>query len=72
MLRHMDAAWDVSGGKRVLGLMIVEGRGGADAITPDKHWLPKRTLNCWKKPCRTVFLTETLPNVSGSQTDSWE
>lgn len=27
MLRHMDAAWEISRGKRVLGLMIVEGRG---------------------------------------------
>jgi hypothetical protein len=39
MLRHMDAAWDISGGKRVLGLMIVEGQGGADATTPNGHWL---------------------------------
>ena len=38
MLRHMGAAWDIRGGKRVLGLMIVEGQGGADAITPDGHW----------------------------------
>src|SRR4029077_17960689 len=26
MLRHMDAAWDIRRGKRVLGLMIVEGQ----------------------------------------------
>lgn len=39
MLRHMDAAWDIGGGKRVLGLMIVEGQGGADATTPNNHWL---------------------------------
>ena len=39
MLRHMDAAWDIRGSKRVLGLMIVEGSGGASAITPTEHWL---------------------------------
>jgi hypothetical protein len=39
MLRHMDAAVDISQGKRVLGMMIVEGPGGADAVTPNGHWL---------------------------------
>lgn len=39
MLRHMDAAWGVRNGKRVLGLMIVEGPGGADAKAPSDHWL---------------------------------
>jgi hypothetical protein len=39
ILRHMDAAWEIGGGKRVLGLLIVEGHGGADAETPNDHWL---------------------------------
>ena len=39
MLRHMDAAWDIRGAKRVLGLMIVEGQGGAEAVTPTDYWL---------------------------------
>jgi hypothetical protein len=34
MLRHMDAAWEICGGKHVLGLMVVEGQGGAVAY-PD-------------------------------------
>jgi hypothetical protein len=38
MLRHMDAAWEIRGAKRVLGLMIVEGDGGADAVTVSHHW----------------------------------
>jgi hypothetical protein len=38
MLRHMDAAWEIRGNKRVLGLMIVEGDGGADAVTVSDHW----------------------------------
>jgi hypothetical protein len=39
MLRHMDAAWDIRGGKRLLGLMIVEGHGDAEAVMPTDHWL---------------------------------
>jgi hypothetical protein len=39
MLRHMDAAWEVRGGKRVLGLMIVEGQKGAHAYAPSEYWL---------------------------------
>jgi len=39
MLRHMDAAWEVRGGRRVLGLMIVEGQRGIGATTPTEHWL---------------------------------
>lgn len=39
MLRHMDAAWEVRDGRRVLGLMIVEGLGGADPTVPSDHWL---------------------------------
>ena len=38
MLRHMDAAWEIRRAKRVLGLMIVEGDGGADAVTASSHW----------------------------------
>jgi hypothetical protein len=38
MLRHMDAAWEIRGAKRVVGLMIVEGDGGADAVTVSPHW----------------------------------
>lgn len=38
MLRHMDAAWEIRGGKRVFGLMIVEGDGPAPQH-PSKHWL---------------------------------
>lgn len=38
MLRHMDAAWEVRGAKRILGLMIVEGEGPS-AVEPGSHWL---------------------------------
>jgi hypothetical protein len=38
MLRHMDAAYEIRADKRVLGLMIVEGEGGADAVNVTAHW----------------------------------
>jgi len=41
LVRHMDAAlaFDRFRNKRVLGLLIAEGEGGADAVTPSTHWL---------------------------------
>jgi len=39
LLRHMDAALDAFPQKRVLGLLIVEGDGNADARVPSSHWL---------------------------------
>jgi hypothetical protein len=39
LLRHMDAALEAFQGKRVLGLLIVEGDGDADAVTPSSYWL---------------------------------
>jgi len=38
LLRHMDAATERYPNKRILGLLIVEGDGGADAIEPSEHW----------------------------------
>lgn len=38
ILRHMDAARELPGNKKTLGLMIVEGPGGADAVTPSEYW----------------------------------
>lgn len=39
ILRHMDAAWEIRAGRRVLGLVIVEGSGGADALAPSRYWI---------------------------------
>ena len=38
MLRHMDAAYKQARNKKVLGMMIVEGSGGAEAVTPNEYW----------------------------------
>lgn len=39
LLRHIDAALDAYPGKRVLGLLIVEGDGRADARSPSPFWI---------------------------------
>ena len=38
LLRHMDAALEAYPKKRVLGLLVVEGDGGAEATTPSAYW----------------------------------
>jgi hypothetical protein len=38
MLRHMDAAWEIRGTKRVLGMMIVEAPNGACEVSPIEYW----------------------------------
>jgi hypothetical protein len=38
MIRHMDAAYEQARNKKVLGIMIVEGPGGADAAIPGEYW----------------------------------
>jgi hypothetical protein len=38
LLRHMDAALDAFPGKRIQGLLIVEGNGGAEARSPSPLW----------------------------------
>jgi hypothetical protein len=39
LVRHMDAAMERFPGKRVLGLLLVEGEGGPEAIMPSAHWI---------------------------------
>lgn len=39
ILRHMDAAWDIRNGRRVVGLMVVEGSGPDDQAAIGRHWL---------------------------------
>lgn len=39
LLRHMDAAMDRFPGKRILGLLLVEGDGGTEARVPSPHWV---------------------------------
>lgn len=44
MLRHIDAAWEIRGNRRVVGLMIIEGNKGKDAVDVDAHWLAEASM----------------------------
>ena len=39
LIRHMDAAFEMHDGRRVLGLLIVEGPDSSDGLTPSPFWL---------------------------------
>jgi hypothetical protein len=49
MLRHLDAAWEIRGGRSVYGLFIVEGESGGSA-------LPR----VWQEACTTTISDEAL------------
>lgn len=38
MLRHLDCAWEVRGGRTVYGCVIVEGNGGGTVVAVPEHW----------------------------------
>lgn len=62
MLRHMDAAMEVRDGRKVLGLMITEGRGGAEATAPSEYWLRQGDLQV-----QADTLNESLPHRSPAE-----
>lgn len=62
MLRHMDAAWEKRKGRRVYGLMIVEGDGGADAIDLNDHWREESS-----KQRADETLEKSLPHRSAEE-----
>lgn len=39
ILRHLDAAWERRGFRKVYGMLIVEGDGGADAVDVPPQWV---------------------------------
>lgn len=64
ILRHMDAATEIADGRRVFGLMIVEGLPGADG--PSQYWLTEaadqvaHTLVADSLPHRTALEREQV------------
>jgi hypothetical protein len=62
LVRHMDAAMEAYPNKRVLGLLIVEGLGGREAVTPSAFW---------QAQCRAQYadamLRESLPHRTPEQ-----
>jgi len=60
LVRHMDAARDAYPGKRVLGLLIVEGDGSrADAVAPSASWCAESAAQYAPK-----MLRDSLPHRS--------
>lgn len=63
MLRHMDAAaWNAPKGKRVFGLMIVEGEASGDGMTASDEWV---------KGCDAIrsdaVTNRSLPHLSAAE-----
>lgn len=53
----MDGAWEIREGKRVLGIMIVEGSAETGTLEPDNYWR-KQAHEQIKEECLTrVFRT---------------
>lgn len=62
LLRHMDAASEYFCGKRILGLLLVEGAGGSDAIKPSAHWVAESRAQDGSE-----MLSSSLPHRSPSE-----
>jgi hypothetical protein len=62
MLRHMDAASEIRGDRRVVGLMIVEGQSGAYAMVPSEYWLKEA-----KDQVLERTLADSLPHRSADE-----
>jgi hypothetical protein len=62
LLRHMDAALDAFPKKRVLGLLVVEGDGDANALAPAVRWI---------RECAAQYeqsmLDDSLPHRTSAQ-----
>lgn len=59
LVRHMDAAMAFYPSKRVLGLLLVEGEGGAEAQRPSEYWV--READAQREPS---MLLSSLPHRS--------
>ena len=55
----MDAALESFPQKRVFGLLLVEGDGGAEAVKPSQHWLSESEAQY-----STQMLARSLPHRS--------
>jgi hypothetical protein len=57
MLRHMDAAWEVRDTRAVVGMMIVEGSEGQEALEPSAYWIDEA-----QKLMSPAVLSASLPH----------
>lgn len=61
LLRHMDGAHEVAGGRVVLGLLVVEG-SGRDVTKPSPHWLEESNAQIEEK-----MVSGSLPHRSAEE-----
>ena len=64
VLRHIDSAWDIRGQRKVVGMFIVEGIGGAEGEEVPQHW---RTVCSETTKAETV--AGSLPHRSINERD---
>jgi hypothetical protein len=48
------AAYELAGNKKILGMMIIEGLGSANAAIPSEYWQRKPTPRLSRKRSRTA------------------
>lgn len=65
LLRHMDAAMDCFPGKTILGMLVVEGDGGSEAIVPSQWWIEQLQLQT-----SSDMVTASLPHRNAAQQHS--
>ena len=63
LIRHTDAAWEVAGGRRVLGLLLVEGE------RPDPMQVPGRWSLASDEQLRPDLLVPSLPHRTTEERD---
>jgi hypothetical protein len=62
LLRHIDCAWEIRGDRRVMGVSIVEGDGGAEATAVPSRW------QTWLDESRSGdVLAKSLPHRSPTE-----
>jgi hypothetical protein len=64
LIRHMDAATDYFPDKQVLGLLIVEGDGGPEAVAPSAYWEAQSRAQYLPQ-----MLIDSLPHRTASERD---
>jgi hypothetical protein len=62
ILRHMDAVMEHFPGKRILGILLVEGDGGSEARMPSPHWAAES-----KAQYEPAMLASSLPHRSSGE-----
>ena len=64
LIRHMDAAWETADGRRVLGLLLVEGE------SPNPMLVPKRWSTASDEQLEPTSLVCSLPHRTAEERDA--